>query len=748
MLDVKRVLGALPKKRPAEAPRRLTTPWGSDVAAAAAEALEAGDAAAAEKRFIPRGEHPRPQFARLRWTCLNGWWTCTFSPLAYNAEADATKACALAKPPAAEAFANPILVPFSPEAPLSGVNRRTEPGEALWYRRTFVVPPYDAAAGERLLLHFEGVDDSCAVWVDDVFAGCHEGAYTPFTCDLTAPLAEAGRAPGEVCTLTVCVVDPSDAGVQLRGKQVLRPGNIWYTAQSGLLQPVWLEAVPASHIKNVAFTCDNASGELTVEASVSGPGVLAAKVLADGLPVAQGAAAAEVREAEPELAGADDAGGADGASVAGGSGGADNAGGAPSPEATARVTLHVRNPHLWSPDDPFLYDVELLFSNDAANAAANEAAAAAAAMAHTHAHIHDHAHPHDHHREDGDFGGGLGATDVVRSYAAFREVRVQPDAAGTPRVHLNGSPIFLRGVLNQGYWPDGLMTAPADDAFAHDILAMRRAGFNMLRTHIKVEAERFYYLCDTLGMLVWQDMPSGGSAAKALRTQVMPTLFTRSWSRYSDTVPTHWISLGAASPRYRALWRSTAAEVVANLRNHPSIITWVLFNEGWGQFASASACEMVRAADGSRPVQAVSGWYDQGAGDFFGVHNYFRPQQVFADPFAGKAAREPREGDPTSRATGTRTARACVTDEFGGLVLNVPGHAQLSTSFGYDLYEDRETYAAAVRALLAQMDALEAKGLAGYVYTQVSDVEEETNGILTYDRRVNKLTASGSDSDE
>ena len=253
MLDFKRVLKAIPKSGPREAPRRLTTPWGDEVAAAAEAAREA-DVTASVKSFIPRGEHPRPQFARDRWVSLNGWWTCTFSPLAYDPLADATDACAHAAWPRGEAFANPILVPFSPEAPLSGVNRRLEPGEALWYRRTFAVPPFCPELGERVLLHFEGVDDSCAVWVDGEPVGCHQGAYDPFTCDVTEALVAAGREAEDACTLTVCVADPSDAGIQLRGKQVLNPGNIFYTAQSGIWQPVWLEVVPAAHIRSVALS--------------------------------------------------------------------------------------------------------------------------------------------------------------------------------------------------------------------------------------------------------------------------------------------------------------------------------------------------------------------------------------------------------------------------------------------------------------------------------------------------------------
>ena len=642
MLDLKRVLAAVPKGEVTEAPRRLTTPWGDEVAARAAEALAAGDAKAAAKSYMPRAEHPHPQFRRDddRWMCLNGWWECAFVGAAYNPSESAENVCSQAKMPDESSFL-PILVPFSPEAPLSGVERQLQPDEVLWYRRTFTVPAHDAAAGERVMLRFEGVDDSCAVFVNGTLVGTYQGAYTPFAFDITGLLTEEQDG---ICEITVCVADPSDAGVQLRGKQRLARGNIWYTAQSGIWQPVWLEVVPATRIDALRIAPDARTGHVVVEADVTGEGVLRA-------------------------------------TAAGISGEATASGG------LARVELAFDDIRLWHPDHPFLYDLDVTLGTLGTE--------------------------------------GTVTCDTVHSYFAFRTCNAERG-----RFWLNDHVFFLRGVLSQGYWPDGLMTAPTDDAFAHDILAMRTCGFNMLREHIKVESDRFYYLCDKLGMLVWQDMVSGGSPAKPLRTMVLPTLSTGSWHRYSDAVPTHWISLGARNPRYRQLWRDTCEATVRRLANHPCIVTWVLFNEGWGQFASESATALVRKLDPTRPIQAVSGWYDAGAGDFCGAHNYFRPQQVFRDPFDGKL--------PWGTCV-KRGPRACVTDEFGGIVHNVAGHAQHTRNFGYDVRETQGEYAAAVRELLAQMDALETDGLAGYVYTQVSDVEEETNGILTYDRRVNKL---------
>ena len=298
------------------------------------------------------------------------------------------------------------------------------------------------------------------------------------------------------------------------------------------------------------------------------------------------------------------------------------------------------------------------------------------------------------------------------------------DSAGKLRLHLNGKPLFIKGVLDQGYWPDGLMTAPADDALVYDIEAMRDAGFNMMRKHIKIESARWYYHCDRLGMLVLQDMViGGGSEINLWHWSYKPTLFKISWGHYRDTVPGHQRNLGAGDAAYRKEWEQTCRETVQLLGNHPCIIGWSLFNEGWGQFDTRRMCAMVRSLDPTRPIDAVSGWYDQQCGDFNSVHNYFRDMVVWRDRKCW------RDGGQ----------RAFFVSEFGGFSHHVDGHSSLDESYGYEIFDDVHAWQKAVRGLLAQMDALEAKGLAGYVYTQVSDIEEEVNGILTYDRRVNKL---------
>ena len=244
-------------------------------------------------------------------------------------------------------------------------------------------------------------------------------------------------------------------------------------------------------------------------------------------------------------------------------------------------------------------------------------------------------------------------------------------------------------------------------------------GFNMMRMHIKLERARFYYHCDRLGMLVWQDMISGGGELSAWQTQQKPTLFPGSWTALDDSTPDAWEKLASADGAYRTEWTETARAVIERLSSHPCIAAWVLFNESWGQFCAADATRMARATDPTRPILSVSGWYDQGTGDIKGVHNYFRPQKVWRDD-----AVEPR---------------AFMISEFGGLTWHIPEHATCPESYGYATFPSIEVWRDELRTLLASVDALEAEGLSGYVYTQVSDVEEETNGLMTYDRSVVKL---------
>ena len=616
MLNLQKVLAAKPKEHVKAQLAEMLTPWG--------EALDAGHVLE---------EHPTPQLERENFEVLNGTWSCAFVKGGHEPTSDLATVCAQASEPTPQAFTQDIVVPFSPEAPLSGVRRQLQPDELLWYRRSLAAPSLEG--GKRCLLHFQAVDFACACRVNGQLVGTHEGGYMPFTFDITEFLK-----PGENA-LTLCVADPSEFGGHVRGKQRFDRGDIWYTAQSGIWQTVWMEVVPAAHIARLQIEPDLRSGILTV-------GVECGEGPKEEYPL--WVLRLEVRDADGQL-------------VAEGEGTVENGVGA--------VAVHVSQPHAWSPADPYLYQLRVAYGDD-----------------------------------------------VVSSYCGFRTVEMRRDGQGHARVFLNGRPLFVKGVLDQAYWSDGLMTAPSDEALVFDIQAMRDAGFNLMRKHIKVESARWYYHCDRLGMLVLQDMVQGGdSEIKTWDWSYKPTLFKFSWNHFRDDTLGHQEKLGAGSASYRDEWTRTCCGTVRLLANSPSIIGWSLFNEGWGQFDACAAFNRVRKLDPTRVIDAVSGWYDQGCGDFSSVHNYFRDLVVWP----------------------CRRGRAFFVSEFGGFSHRVEGHSSLPECYGYEVYDDIGEWRDAVRKLIAHMDALEANGLAGYVYTQVSDIEEETNGLLTYDRRVNKM---------
>ena len=570
----------------------MITPWG--------EALD-------PENVLP--EHPRPQLVRDSYVNLNGRWEYAFTP------ADAA---------APAVWHGRILVPFSPEAPLSGVGRRLEPHETLWYRRTFALPT--GFVRDRVLLHFGAVDQDARVWVDGTPVGDHRGGYLPFTIDITTALKGGGSGTGH--EIVVAVRDVTDTSWRSRGKQTLTPGEIWYSAQSGIWQSVWLESVPTAYVHRLDLTPHLEEGEVEVVVHSDGPHPADVVVSADGVDVAR----ETVTAGEP-----------------------------------ARLALGAVRP--WSPEDPFLYDVEVRLGEDR-----------------------------------------------VRAYVGMRSVALGADAAGRTRLLLNGEPYLHAGLLDQGYWPDGLYTAPSDEALAFDIETAKDLGFTLLRKHIKIEPLRWYHHCDRLGMLVWQDLVNGGSRYHRAVTQVpvvLPLL------RLDDAPAERF---GRADAAGREEFLREAEETVELLRSAPSVVAWVPFNEGWGQFDAVDVAERVRRLDPTRLIDHASGWHDQGGGDMVSRHVYFRPYRL-----SRKDIRDPR---------------AAVLSEYGGYSWRVPGHTWSEVEFGYRKFPYGVSFE---RALLALQDrrigpALE-QGLAAFVYTQLTDVEDETNGLLTYDRRVVKVDA-------
>ncbi len=595
-------------------------------------------------------EYPRPQMMRSSYANLNGWWDYAIRP---SQDDNLYATPTICEFPAK--CDGRILVPFSPEALLSGVSRQLNPRETLWYRRSLAV---DLKPRCRYLLHFEAVDFQCSCFVGERFVGSHRGGYAPFSFDVTEALwscASDSREQNVKTSLTVAVSDPSEFGVQPRGKQRLERGSIWCTAQSGIWQTVWLEEVPELYVESLEVHADIDTGQLRVAAQVVNESQVDAsyplKVRVAGLHVGDEALACVPVSLEGEISHIPAKG-----------------------TCRCEATGFVKAPRLWSPDAPFLYDLDVSI-----------------------------------------------ATDAVRTYCAFRLFSVEPDPAGRAQgkiICLNHEPFFMRGVLDQGYWPDGLLTAPSEEALAFDIWLARNLGFNTMRKHLKVESARWYFLCDAMGMVVWQDMVNGGAREyPALYTSYVPTMVPWAANHMSDC--RNLSRFGAEGELMHRLWMEGTEEAVRHLRSFPCIAGWTVFNEAWGQFHARDMTAFLRRFDDTRLIDQTSGWCDQGGGDLISEHNYFRDIHV-----------------PRPRHLGD--VRAPVISEFGGCAYHIPAHSSLERAYGYKMAQSADEFDAEVSQVIGEADALEPVGLAGYVYTQLTDVEEEVNGLATYDRRVVK----------
>ncbi len=535
-------------------------------------------------------EYPRPQLVRDRWVNLNGLWDYAITgiddtrPVEWNGE---------------------ILVPFAIESSLSGVGKSVQPDQTLWYHRQFETPQLNA--GERLLLHFGAVDWETTVWINGQRVGEHRGCFDPFSFDITDALTK-----GDSQQITIRVWDPTDTGDQPRGKQVLKPGGIFYTAVTGIWQTVWLEPVPAAHIRSLKVIpdIDNSSVSVTVDAS------------------ARDRVTIEVRDGDKTVVSARGSAG-------------------------ETITLPIPDAKLWSPDSPHLYDLEV----------------------------------------------DLESGDDVSSYFGMRKIAVGRDDDGFLRMFLNNKPLFQYGPLDQGWWPDGLYTAPTDEALKFDVEVTRELGFNMARKHTKVEPARWYYWADKLGLLVWQDMPT--FMASGQNHHVRP-------KQENDA------NLAAQT---RMQFHTELRAMIDGLHNHPSIVAWVPFNEGWGQHRTNEVLQWTKQYDPTRLVDGPSGWEDRGWGDLKDMHNYPGPGMF------------PAMDD-----------RVSVLGEFGGLGLPLEGHLwQADRNWGYRTLKTREELAAGYERLVTQLHRLIGKGLAAAVYTQTTDVEIEVNGLLSYDRQIVKI---------
>ncbi len=536
-------------------------------------------------------EYPRPQMVRANWTNLNGEWDYAVTSVT-NTPGRPTK------------WDGKILVPFCLESALSGVGRLLEPDQFLWYTRTITCDP---KPGERILLHFGGVDFRTMVFIghNEVTDVPHEGGQNPFTLDITDYVKPGANE------LTVCVWDPTEDYINSRGKQSFKPKGCFYTRVSGIWQTVWMETVPACHIDGYTVVTDIDKGTATLDFRICGA-----------------------------------------------------MGGACSCAAACEIKVSV------------------------------------------------------------DGVGEFTGNGKVSGYFGMRKIEKRKDAKGVLRFFLNNEPYFVMGTLDQGWWPDGLLTPPSDEAMAYDIQVLKDCGFNTLRKHIKVEPLRYYYLCDQLGILVIQDLPSGNHNAQT-------PLDAKETARYG-------------------LQRLEQKEMMDALQAVPSIVMWNPYNEGWtqpGEFLTHAMLDFTRRYDPTRLVNGPSGCWDWEGGHLL-PKGWKWENRVWTQH---KPAGECEAADtvdlhlyrgPEMFAVNDR--RISFLGEFGGLGHPVEGHLWRTSkkgNWGYGGIEDTKTREGLEKTYLGLMEKLgdlAEKGLGGAIYTQTTDVEIEINGVLTYDRKVLK----------
>lgn len=548
---------------------------------------------------IPHSEHPMPQFMRKNWLCLNGKWELKKQ----NQQGETV-------------FEGDILVPFSPETLLSGVEEGfvLNSGETLVYKRGFPLTKAMLQLGV-VKLHFGAVDSECDVYVNRELVGRHKGGFTAFTVDITSVAREGYNE------LILHCKDEGTRNADARGKQSDNRGGIWYTPQSGIWQTVWVECMPKNHISDLRIYPDAFKKQVRISSKSGGEEQYVI-----------------VRDGNKEIF---------------------------KSTYLDEITFSY-DFELWSPENPKLYDI--VITNQSG--------------------------------------------DEVSSYFGVRSFTKMRDKDGIARLALNGKPYFFNGVLDQGYWPDGMLTYPSDKAAYDELKMLKDMGFNTVRKHIKVEPMRWYYHCDRLGLIVWQDFVNGGGEYKFTHVAAFPFL----GFKHDDGDYKYFARENEGG---RVAFNQMADEILDQLFNCVCVGVWVPFNEGWGQFDSAAMTEHVRSKDNSRIIDSVSGWHDQGVGktELLSMHTYYTPLRVPRDP------------------------RPVVLSEFGGYSWKIEGHVfDAEKEFGYKKFDNAKEYAEAVKKLfLKKLKPLIKKGLCGSIYTQVSDVEEEINGLVTYDRKVVKM---------
>ena len=544
-------------------------------------------------------EYPRPILVRNDWKNLNGLWDYTITSKGEN------------KP---ENYDGEILVPFPIESSLSGVRKRISKEQELWYHKNFQIPK--KWKSKEIIIHFGAVDWESELWINDINVGLHKGGYDPFSFNITPYLRK-----GKNQKLELRVWDPTDDGFQPRGKQIKNPKGIWYTPVSGIWQTVWLEPVNYKHITNIHTTTDIDDSSVLIKlfSSYDFKDDLIEFVLKEDEKVLH----KTIKKADLE------------------------------------TKISIENPKLWSPESPFLYDLEIKLISKGK--------------------IIDH----------------------IETYFGMRKISIKKDVNGTRRMMLNNKEYFQFGTLDQGWWPDGLYTAPSDEALKFDIFKTKEFGFNMIRKHVKVEPARWYFHADKIGMLVWQDMPNGEKIERP------------KWQRNNFFNGQEFIPSFESEMNFKNEWN----EIIDFLYSNPSIVCWVPFNEAWGQFKTEEISQLTKNIDPSRLVNAASGGNYYNVGDITDIHNYPEPKMLFYNP-----------------------NQSNVLGEYGGIGLAIENHLwQSDKNWGYVKYKSSEKATDEYVNFANQLLEMVLKGFSGAIYTQTTDVEGEVNGLITYDRKIIKL---------
>ncbi len=489
-----------------------------------------------------------------------------------------------------------IQIPFSPQSRLSGYDGKI--GDELRYIRTFTLPDGFSDRSKRIRLHFGAVDQIAEIYINSCLVMRHEGGYLPFFADITDVITSGENELTVLATDALCRTYPY-------GKQSKTRGGMWYTPVSGIWQTVYLEAVPAQPIEKLTVTPDLTGITLTVECEKPRCTVEIGNIIKT-----------EIKTGTP-------------------------------------VRIDIPHPHLWTVDDPHLYDLIVATADDR-----------------------------------------------TESYFALRTVDIQGR-----KILLNGKPLFLNGVLDQGYFDDGLFLPSSPDGYEKDILRMKELGINLLRKHIKIEPESFYYACDRLGMLVMQDMVNNG-AYRFLWDTALPTVGF-----------THRRDLTWHIDSGRRFFTQHAVDTVKHLYNHPCIISWTIFNEGWGQFNADGHYEIIKALDPTRIIDSTSGWFHQKKSDVDSRHVYFRNKRLKSN------------------------SRPLLLSECGGYARLIDGHTfDAQKTYGYGTTHSEEELTSKIALMWNEMVFPSIPhGLCGVIYTQFSDIEDEINGLYTYDRQVCKV---------